>query len=155
MKNLTAALAIAMMTSAAAFSAASAAEVTTTKEVTTTTDNAVVEQEQATLLTTRPENAVTIKTYYEQTVYNPSDETIGEVRDVLIDDDGEISVLILGVGGFLGLGEKNVAVPFDAVRRAEKDNSWYLVMNTTKEALEDAPGYKYDSDTGEWNPDND
>lgn len=147
MKKLTSALAIAMLSGAAYMAPAIAAEDVTIME----TDTAVVEQEPAAMLTTRPENAVTIKTYYEQAVYNPSDEKIGDVRDVLI-DDGKITTLIIGVGGFLGLGEKNVAVPFDAVRRAEKDDDWYLVMSTTKDALEEAPGYEYDSDTGQWKP---
>lgn len=45
---------------------------------------------------------------------------------------------------FLGLGEKNVSVPFQALRVTQKDNKGYLVMNTTKDALKSAPGYKYD-----------
>lgn len=146
MKTFTSILAAAML-SGAVFMSPATAQMAATDPVT------IDDLEPATMLTTRPEHAVTIKTYYEQSVYNPSDETIGEVRDVLIDEDGEITALIIGVGGFLGLGEKNVAVPFDAVHRAQRDNDWYLVMNTTKDALEDAPGYKYDSDTGEWNPD--
>lgn len=146
MKTFTSALAIAMLSGAVFISPASA-------QTDTTNSTSINNLEPAVMLTTRPEDAVTIKTYYEQRVYNPSDETIGEVRDVLIDRDGKIAALIIGVGGFLGLGEKNVAVPFDAVRRAEKDKNWHLLMNTTKDALEEAPGYKYDSDTGEWNPD--
>lgn len=147
MKTFTSALAIAMLSGAVFLSPASA-------QTDATDPTTINDLEPAVMLTTRPEDAVTIKSYYEQTVYNPSDETIGEVRDVLIDSDGEIAALIIGVGGFLGLGEKNVAVSFDAVRRVERDDSWHLVMNTTKDALEGAPDYKYDSDTGEWNPDN-
>ena len=44
--------------------------------------------------------------------------------------------MIIGVGGFLGVGEKNVAVAFPSLKLAEKDGKRYLVLNTTKEALE-------------------
>jgi hypothetical protein len=47
-----------------------------------------------------------------------------------------VSAVIVGVGGFLGVGEKDVAVPFNALKVAEKDGDRYLAMNATKEALE-------------------
>ena len=77
--------------------------------------------------------------WYKQSVYDPSDAKIGEIMDVLADRDGKIVVLIVGVGGFLGMGEKDVAVPFNAVQFKTKDNiKWYPVMNTTKDALKNA-----------------
>ena len=54
--------------------------------------------------------------------------------------------LIVGVGGFLGAGEKDVAVPFEAVHPTMKDKKWWLVMNTTKDSLKSAAGFKYDSE---------
>jgi hypothetical protein len=61
----------------------------------------------------------------------------------------------VGVGGFLGAGEKDVAVPFNAVQFKTKDNNkWYPVMNTTKDALKNAPGYKYDRTAMTWLPEN-
>ena len=61
---------------------------------------------------------------------------------------------IVAVGGFLGAGEKDVSVPFDAVRVTNKNNNkWYLVMNTTKDQLKDAPGFTYDKDSTSWTPD--
>jgi hypothetical protein len=69
--------------------------------------------------------------------------------------DGKIAVLIVGVGGFLGMGEKDVAVPFNAVQFKTKDNNkWYPVMNTTKDALRNAPGDKYDHTAITWMPEN-
>jgi hypothetical protein len=74
--------------------------------------------------------------------------------DVLVDKSGRISSFIIGVGGFLGAGEKDVAVPFDAVHTTTKDkNKWYLVMNTTKESLKSAAGFKYDDGKTTWVPD--
>jgi PRC-barrel domain len=63
-----------------------------------------------------------------------------------------VSGVILGVGGFLGAGEKNVAVPFNALKTREKDRKTYLVIDTTKEALEKAPGYTFDRAKRQWVP---
>jgi sporulation protein YlmC with PRC-barrel domain len=49
-------------------------------------------------------------------IYNNNNENIGEVNEILIDGSGKIDAVIVGVGGFLGIGEKNVALPFDAVK---------------------------------------
>jgi PRC-barrel domain len=71
--------------------------------------------------------------------------------DVLVDREGEAAVLIIGVGGFLGLGEKYVAVPSDAVQVTSKDNNrWYLAMNSSKDALKSAKGFKYDRNAMTW-----
>src|ERR1700757_1273579 len=88
-------------------------------------------------------------------VYDPADNKIGEIMDVLIDRDGKVTALIVGVGGFLGMGEKDVAVPFNSVRATTKDNNkYYLVMNSTKDALKSAPGFKYDRNAMTWLPEN-
>jgi len=63
-----------------------------------------------------------------------------------------VKAVILSVGGFLGLGGKYVSVPFNALQVTEKNGKRYLVMDTTKEALKSAPGYKYDNTTGKWVP---
>jgi hypothetical protein len=109
----------------------------------------------AKILPSIPADAMTVTHWYKQSVYDPSDAKIGEVMDVLVDRDGRIAVLIVGVGGFLGMGEKDVAVPFNAVQFKTKDNNkWYSVMNTTKDALKAAPGYKYDRTSTTWVPEN-
>src|ERR1700720_4986757 len=80
---------------------------------------------------TIPANSYTVTDWYKQSVYDPKDAKIGEIMDVLVDKSGKVTSFIIGVGGFLGAGEKDVAVPFDAVRVTTKDkNKWYLVMNT-------------------------
>jgi hypothetical protein len=57
---------------------------------------------------------------------------------------------ISSVGGFLGIGDKTVAVPFNAIRFRKKDNNCQPVMNTTKDALQKAPGYTYDRNMKTW-----
>jgi sporulation protein YlmC with PRC-barrel domain len=101
-----------------------------------------------------PANAVTVTDWYKQDVYDPSDNHIGQVKDVLVDKSGKIHSLVIGVGGFLGAGEKDVLVAFDAVQPTMKDKKMYLVMNATKDSLKAAPGFKYDSNSTTWVPDN-
>ena len=96
---------------------------------------------------------VTVTDWYKQSVYDPSDAKIGEIMDVLVTPEGSIKALIVGVGGFLGAGEKDVAVPFNAVKHTEKNGKVYLTMNATKDALKAAPGFKYDKNTTKWVPD--
>ena len=107
----------------------------------------------ARLLTSVPANAQTVANWYKQNVYDRNDAKIGEVKDALVDQEGRIEGLIVSVGGFLGIGEKDVAVPFNAVKQTKTDDKWRLVMNTTKDALKTAPGFKYDSDKTRWVPD--
>ena len=103
-------------------------------------------------MTGEPGDSVSVTEYYKQNVYDTSDNTIGEVSDVLLDKEGHVTAVILSVGGFLGLGAKYVSVPFNALRITEKDGKRYLVMDATKEALTSAPGYQYDKTTGKWVP---
>jgi sporulation protein YlmC with PRC-barrel domain len=49
-------------------------------------------------------------------VYNEANEKIGDINDVILDKSGKASKVILGVGGFLGMGEHNVAVPFEKLK---------------------------------------
>ena len=49
-------------------------------------------------------------------VYNDNNESLGSISDLLMDKSGNIKAVVLGVGGFLGLGEHLVAVPFDKIK---------------------------------------
>jgi|SRR5579864_4897800 len=109
---------------------------------------------RADVLNTVPSNALTVTDWYKQDVYDQSNTKIGQVTDVLVAQDGQVTALIVGVGGFLGAGEKDVAVSFNAVKPTKKDNKIYLTMNTTKDALKAAPGFKYDREKNTWVPDN-
>ena len=99
----------------------------------------------AQMLRQMPADTLTVTDWYKHDVYDPSNNKIGEIMDVLLDKSGKVTSLIIGVGGFLGAGEKDVAVPFEAVRVTTKNNKKFtLVMNTTKDDLKSAPGFKYD-----------
>jgi sporulation protein YlmC with PRC-barrel domain len=106
----------------------------------------------AEVVTTVPSDSVSLTDYYKQNVYDTSDNSVGEISDVLLDKDGRVTAVIVSVGGFLGLGAKYVSVPFNALRMTEKDGKRYLVMDRTKDALMSAPGYQYDRTKGQWVP---
>jgi sporulation protein YlmC with PRC-barrel domain len=77
-------------------------------------------------------------------VYNQKDESVGEITDIAIKNN-QVNALILSVGGFLGVGERYVAVSPSSVnvRYDSKNNKWLASMNTTKDALKAAPEFKY------------
>jgi hypothetical protein len=71
---------------------------------------------------------------------------------MLFSIDGSINAVMLDVGGFLGIGRKHVAVPVNAISLTKKKNKQWLTINTTKAAVKDAKGYKYDPKERAWNP---
>ena len=99
-----------------------------------------------------PPPGKTVTKYYKQSVYDPAKDKIGTVDDVILGDNGQVTGLVIGVGGFLGAGEKDVAVAFDAVHAEMKDGAWYLTLDTTKDALKSAPGLTFDKEKMAWVP---
>jgi sporulation protein YlmC with PRC-barrel domain len=78
----------------------------------------------------------------DETVMNEANESVGDVNDVLLPTDGKIASVVVGVGGFLGMGEKNVLLPFDNLKFArDSDNDLVVTTNVTKETLQAAPAY--------------
>jgi hypothetical protein len=77
-------------------------------------------------------------------VYSPSDESVGDVNDLVIKPTGEIEAVVVGVGGFVGIGEKNVAIALNrfTMEPTEDLASTKLILNATKEELQAAPAFK-------------
>jgi sporulation protein YlmC with PRC-barrel domain len=109
---------------------------------------------QQQMMTSIPSNSRTVTDWYKQNVYDPKDQKIGEIMDVLVNPTGQIDAAIVGVGGFLGAGEKDVAVSFNSIKATKKNDKTYLTLDTTKDALKNAPGFKYDRQSTTWVPDN-
>ena len=76
------------------------------------------------------------------TVYGANDENVGEIGDVVLSTDGKVNSIIIDVGGFLGIGEKEVAVGMDNLAfMTDKDGNKYLYTKFTKEQLDAAAAY--------------
>jgi sporulation protein YlmC with PRC-barrel domain len=112
------------------------------------------QSDNAQILSTLPPNSSSVTNWYKQNVYDPSGKKIGQIVDAVVDNkDGKIVAFVVGVGGFVGVGAKDVAIAFDQVSVTVKSNDkWWLVLNTTKDALKSAPGVKYDRTTTTWVP---
>jgi sporulation protein YlmC with PRC-barrel domain len=65
-------------------------------------------------------------------VYDPNDQKIGAVDELVLNPDGKVADVVIGVGGFLGAGEKRVAVPMADLKRGKND---HFVLAATKESL--------------------
>lgn len=79
-----------------------------------------------------------------ENVYNgPATDApkIGDVNDLVIDAEGKVEKLVIGVGGFLGIGEKNVAIEYGRAEWAERNGDRWLVVGMTKEDLQSAPEF--------------
>jgi sporulation protein YlmC with PRC-barrel domain len=77
-------------------------------------------------------------------VYGSSSEDadmIGDINDIVISPEGQVASVIVGVGGFLGIGEKDVAVEYKTIEWVERDGERWLVANMTREQLEAAPAF--------------
>lgn len=79
-----------------------------------------------------------------QTIYSSAgeeSEAIGNVNDVIMAQDGTAEAVVIGVGGFLGIGEKEVALAFSNVNVFESEGDTWLTINAGREDLEAAPGF--------------
>ncbi|MCC0035516.1 MAG: PRC-barrel domain-containing protein [Hoeflea sp.] len=68
-------------------------------------------------------------------------DMIGDINDIVITPEGQVASVIVGVGGFLGIGEKDVAVDYGTVKWVERDGERWLVASMTREQLEAAPAF--------------
>lgn len=78
-------------------------------------------------------------------VRNAAGENLGDINDIVLDKSGKPTVAIIGVGGFLGMGEKNVGVPFQALQFtiSNDTNTQVARLDVAKEALQAAPTFVY------------
>jgi sporulation protein YlmC with PRC-barrel domain len=73
-------------------------------------------------------------------VYNDAGEKIGDINDLIVAPNRAVSYAIVGVGGFLGMGEHNVAVP---VSKLKQQMGKIVLSGATKDALKAAPKFEY------------
>ena len=105
-------------------------------------------------------------------VYNEQNQKVGDINEVILDHSGKVAGVVIGVGGFLGMGEHNVLISFDEIKFVNEpvrsatttaprpattgaatntsgssaDHKWYpdhAVINATKDQLKAMPQFKY------------
>jgi sporulation protein YlmC with PRC-barrel domain len=89
-----------------------------------------------------PGDAVSIGTYHGRDVYNRVGEKIGSVRDLVVGPDGTIVAAVIGVGHSLGIGEKDVAIPFSALQPSLRQNDGHLIVDAESDQLRAAPRFE-------------
>jgi hypothetical protein len=89
-------------------------------------------------------------------VKNQANETIGEINELILDKDGKVAAVVIGVGGFLGIGQREVALDYKSLNIKHAPNAMTdagattVMVNASKESLISAPAWTWnrDSNTG-------
>ncbi len=94
-------------------------------------------------VTVQPEGRSLASRLIGHAVVNEPGERIGDINDLLFDKSGRIANVVIGIGGFLGIGEKNVAVPFATLSIvAGADGRRVIKVALSKQLLKSAPDFK-------------
>jgi len=108
----------------------------------TTTDKTATAAIEKASLTELPVDKISTKDFIGTTVYGADDVKVGEINDVVLGTDKKVDAVVVDVGGFLGMGEKQVAVGLEKLKfMADKDGNRYLYTNFTKDQLEAQTAY--------------
>lgn len=82
-------------------------------------------------------------TLMDATVMSPDGDVVGDVDDVIVSADGQVTGVVIGVGGFLGIGEKRVALEFDQIQVQQGELGDLTFMTSVgEEQLENAPAFR-------------
>jgi hypothetical protein len=76
-------------------------------------------------------------------VVDTANELIGDVNEVILSKDGGVAAAVVGVGGFLGMGEREVAVSFNSLRLKQDGDGMVVTIDATKDALQNAPEWTW------------
>jgi len=143
---LAAALVVALPSLALAQETVKPATPATTTSATTAATGGMTMADKATVkvtyVTAQPADVMSSK-LIGLNVYNNANESVGEIEDLVIVDGKTISAVILGVGGFLGMGERYVSVSPSSIALENKDGKLRALIDTNKDALKSAPAFEY------------
>ena len=88
-------------------------------------------------------NVLSASTLIGHKVYNSQGENLGDIKDVMLDVDlGKVAYAVLSFGGFMGMGDKLFALPFEAFRLEPKSDR--ILLDVPKDKLKNAPGFERD-----------
>jgi sporulation protein YlmC with PRC-barrel domain len=96
-----------------------------------------------TFVTVQPAGQWLASQFIGQPVTNDAGERVGDINDLLFDKSGQVSTIVIGVGGFLGVGEKNVAIAFGSLSITADGNGKRVIgVPLSKDRLQAAPDFK-------------
>ncbi|WP_034990603.1 PRC-barrel domain-containing protein [Beijerinckia mobilis] len=78
---------------------------------------------------------------YKGAVYDTAENKIGTIEDLILDGSGNVTTAVIGVGGFLGMGEKDVSVPFKELKVSSREGKNWLVLDRSKNQLKASPSF--------------
>jgi sporulation protein YlmC with PRC-barrel domain len=94
-------------------------------------------------VTQQPVNEWLVRVFLGQAVRNTTGETVGDINDLVFDRKGQIRTVVIGVGGFLSMGEKSVGIPFDGLTfNVGASGERVIVVALSKDELAKAPEFK-------------
>ncbi|MDX1559640.1 MAG: PRC-barrel domain-containing protein [Marinobacter sp.] len=93
-------------------------------------------------LSSAPANGMQASDLIGTELKTSGDESVGEIGDLIIDQDGQVVAVVVSVGGFLGMGEKHVAIGWDEVQMSNRPDDEALRVDTTRDELESAPAFE-------------
>ena len=94
-------------------------------------------------VTVQPSDQWLASQFIGQGVSNDAGEVIGDINDLLFDKSGKVANVVIGVGGFLGIGEKNVAIPYNALAiTADANGKRVIKAALSRERLHSAPDFR-------------
>lgn len=143
-KMLLASTALTALVTTSAFAQSTPATTDTNAATTTTETNAVADTTMKADTSVIVHASTLASDIIGSTVYGSSAkdaESIGKITDLVVSPEGEVASVIIGVGGFLGIGQKDVEVEYGAIEWADRDGQRWLVANMTREQLEAAPSF--------------
>jgi sporulation protein YlmC with PRC-barrel domain len=108
----------------------------------TTTTPSTASAANARFITTQTQDQWLVGNLWNKKVYNASGQSIGDMKDVLVDKEGKVAAIVIGVGGFLGLGEKNVAVDYNFIKQNGGITGDRIVLNMSEQDLRSAPDFQ-------------
>ena len=93
--------------------------------------------------THQAEYMVRASEFIGEDVHNGKGDTVGKVDDLILQKGDKVLYAVISVGGFLGIGDKLVAVPFDTLKIGSKEVKGLIIYDTTKEKLKAEPEFHY------------
>lgn len=106
-----------------------------------TEDQRGMQQQQA-FMDSVPPQGMRASDLMDSEVKTTGDEDVGSVSELIIDKDGKVVAAVVGVSGFLGIGEKDVAISWDSIKMSGQADEQDLRIDMTRDELEAAPKFE-------------